>query len=179
LPINGFNFLSAGFDETFPFQVVGGFGDAGAAHAQHMGEELMRQEQFIRVKTVTGLKQPATQAFFYSMKAVASNILRDLRDIGLRVFQHHVPQRLIGVELLEQMLCLHSYRFAGNLDDVLGLRRFAPAHEGVDPYHLAAADHSSLSRAAVVHRDGDRDQAGEREVDIFNSFAGLVEHLTV
>ena len=51
-------------DETALLKLLGSLGDASAAHAQHMAEELLGKLKIIRVNAVLRLQQPACQALF-------------------------------------------------------------------------------------------------------------------
>ncbi|MBD0362456.1 MAG: hypothetical protein ICV55_06710 [Coleofasciculus sp. C3-bin4] len=109
------------------------------------------------------------------MEAVAGGGLRDLRDQGLCVAQQHVAQFLIAIELLQQRPCIRLDRAASDLYDVFRLRSLASAHQGIDADHFTVADHTRLSRGAISHGNGDREEAINGEIEILDRLARMVE----
>src|SRR2546429_418981 len=58
---------------------AGGFIDPLAPHAEHVGDEILRQTKLIHPQTVAGHQEPAGEARVHLVEAVADSRLGDLR----------------------------------------------------------------------------------------------------
>lgn len=68
--------------------------DAFAAHAEHIGYQVVRHHQLVRVEAVVAQKQPAAELLFNGMQAITNGGLRDLRQERLSEAQHHHLKRI-------------------------------------------------------------------------------------
>jgi hypothetical protein len=68
-------------------QAPGRPGDTLAASSQHVGDELLGEQQFRRPHPVVCEQQPAAESLLDRVKSVADGGLRDLGDQRLRVAQ--------------------------------------------------------------------------------------------
>src|ERR1051325_7793115 len=72
-------------DEPGARQLAGGHGDARTAHAEHLGEELLREVEFARADAVLGHQEPAAHPLLHAVHVIAGSRLRDLVEHRLRV----------------------------------------------------------------------------------------------
>ena len=91
-------------DEPGGLQLPGRFGDAFAAHAEHVRHELLRHAELARRKPVETEEQPAAELLVDRVMPIADGRLRHLRDQRLRVAQQQVGGRAVPAEFLEQEL---------------------------------------------------------------------------
>jgi hypothetical protein len=63
---------------------AGRFGDAAARNAEHVGNELLRHQDLVRLQTIEAEEQPPAQLLVDGVMAVAHRGLRHLRDQRLR-----------------------------------------------------------------------------------------------
>src|ERR1700731_4612983 len=72
LPVEDGEFPPAVADQAFLLEGFENLGDSGTPHAEHLGEELVRHREYVRVRPVLGHQQPAATALVNRVKAVAS-----------------------------------------------------------------------------------------------------------
>ena len=75
------------FDEPCALQVSRGFRHALAAHAQHIGDELLSHHENVAVQSVETQQQPAAQLLVEGVMTIAHRCLRHLREQRLGVTQ--------------------------------------------------------------------------------------------
>jgi len=150
--------------------------DADAPQAQHMGEELLRQGKLLRADAIAGHEQPAGQARFRLVKAITGCGLRNLCHQCVGVTVQRLLQGRISVELDAKRPGGHAQRVAGSLH-----QRAYPgdpyAQDEGHPGHAFVADHAHLQRAALVDGGQQRYKAVDREIDVADGLARLVQHL--
>ena len=83
-------------DQAGPLQLDRAFGHAFAAHAEHVGDQLLRHHQLVAVQPVQAQQQPAAQLLVERVVPVADRRLRHLRDQRLGVAQQQVQHRARG-----------------------------------------------------------------------------------
>jgi hypothetical protein len=54
------------------------FGNTDSAHAEHMGQELMGEQEFIRHSPIMRHQNPSATPLLHRMQAIAGNGLRNL-----------------------------------------------------------------------------------------------------
>src|SRR5688572_18615411 len=89
-------------------QAPGRLGDALAASSQHVGDELLGEQQFHRPYPVVCEQQPAAESLLDRVKAVADGGLGDLGDQRLRVAQQQELTRTAPPELFQQNRRRHA-----------------------------------------------------------------------
>src|ERR1051326_9250177 len=67
-------------DESGLFEDADGDGDAGAAHAEHVREEFLRERQLVAFEPAAAHQKPARQTLLDRVQGVARRGQRDLRD---------------------------------------------------------------------------------------------------
>jgi len=71
-------------DQSGLLQVAGGFSDALAAHAEHVGDQLLRHRQLIGIQPIQAQQQPPAELLIQRVMAVAYRCLGHLGDQGLK-----------------------------------------------------------------------------------------------
>ena len=163
-------------DQAQLLQLQRAFGDALAAHAQHVGDQFLRHHQLVAVQPVQAQQQPAAQLLVQRVVAVAHRGLRHLRDQRLRVAQQQVHHRAGAFELVLDDAGAQAPALARALHHGAAGRGLA-AHEQRDADHAFVADHRNLGRRAVLHHVQQRDDGRGREVHMAERAARLVQHL--
>src|ERR1700676_4042779 len=74
-------------DQPGVLQLPGGFGDAFAAHAQHVGDQFLGHGEFVRLQAIETEQQPPAQLLVDRMMPIAYRRLRHLDDQRLGVAQ--------------------------------------------------------------------------------------------
>src|SRR5579863_3078009 len=76
-------------DKAGALQSAGRNRNAGTLHAQHHGQEFLREQKLVRLHAVVRHQQPATTSLLYGVKVIARGRLRDLVEEGMRIMKHH------------------------------------------------------------------------------------------
>jgi diguanylate cyclase len=114
--------LTRVMDHAQPVQLAGGLGDAFAAHAQHVRDQLLGHHQLVAGQPVQRQQQPAAQLLVDGVVAIAHGRLRHLRDQGLAVAQHQVQQITMARDLIIEAATRQPVGLAAALHDRLGLQ---------------------------------------------------------
>jgi hypothetical protein len=96
------------FDQTAALQAAGGERDGGAAGAEHFGQEFLGEEEGWRTDSVFNHEEPAGQALFDFMEAVAGGELAKDQTLNLSGLEHALVEYLGGAEFLLQFCKGHS-----------------------------------------------------------------------
>ena len=112
-PVEHRNMPAPVADETLLLQSTGGFRDAFATHAEHVGHEFLRHDQFAGGNSVECHQQPAAQLLFNRVVPIAYRSLRHLSEQRLRIAQQEMKQRAGAVEFLFQHAAFQSVGVAG------------------------------------------------------------------
>jgi hypothetical protein len=80
-------------NHTGVLQVSGGYRDALAASAEHVGDKLLGHEKVETVFPVLTHKQPTAESLFHRMKTVADGGLRNLGDKCLCISKQRILKR--------------------------------------------------------------------------------------
>ena len=163
-------------DQSRRLQLSGGFGDAFAAHAEHVGDQFLRHRKLVRLQAIQTQQQPAAQLLVDRVMPVADRGLRHLRDQRLRVAQQQVHGRAEPAELGLEQVGLEAVSVPGALHHRAAGRGVA-AHEQRYAENALVADDGDFGRRAILHHVQQRNDAGRREVDVSQRGAGLVEHV--
>lgn len=103
-PVDHGDVASAVLDHSQALQLAGGFGDALAAHAEHVGDQFLGHDQLVAGQAVEGQEQPAAQLLVDGVVAVADGGLGHLGDQRLGVAQHQQEHFAVAVELVLEPL---------------------------------------------------------------------------
>ncbi len=79
LPVNYRDSSAKIFNQFFLCQFLGSQRYTFAAHAEHIGNQVVGHYQFVRIQTVVAEQQPTTKLLFDGMETVAHGGLRNLR----------------------------------------------------------------------------------------------------
>jgi nitrogen-specific signal transduction histidine kinase len=131
-------------------QLAGRLGDAFAAHAEHVRDELLRHLQLIARETIERQQQPAAQLLFERVMPVADRGLRHLRNERLGVTQQDVEHFAVAIEFLLEPVAGQAIGVAGALHDGAARRGLA-AHEQRDPDGAFIADHGDFGGRSILH----------------------------
>ena len=93
---------SALLDQPSGLKGAGDHAHAGALHAQHLAQELVREGQGVLIRPVMHGQDPAAAARLDGMNSVAGDRLKRLSQEGLAVVQDQLPQRGTGLLNLTQ-----------------------------------------------------------------------------
>ena len=141
-------------DQTGFLQLERPLGHALPTHAQHVGDQLLRHDQFVVPQTIQAQQQPTAQLLVKRVVAIANRRLRHLRDQRLRVPQQQV-QHWRSVELFLDRPGLQLETMAGALNHRAAGRGFT-AHEQRDSHQPFVPHHGDLGRRAVLHHVEER-----------------------
>lgn len=144
---------------------AGRFGDALPPRPQHVGEEFLREPEFIKVYMVLSRKQLAAESLPYGVKAVTDGGLGYLRDERIGVAEDQVVQRPAPVELGLKNSGLQPLARAFGLHHYL-VGRSRNAHDQRDAYHPVVADHAYLDDMALFRDREQRAHAAVREIGV-------------
>src|SRR3954468_5673131 len=145
-------------DQTVRAQLREDLRDAGAPHAEHLREELVRERESGRAQPVAGGEQPARATLADGMEAVAGRRLREQREGRLRIPVHRRAELGALFEVPAKRPRWHAEAVAGNLhhrlaDGAISAERDREADE---PF---ASDRRDLYGGAVRHRGEHGDDA--------------------
>lgn len=91
MSIDDLNPAAAVVDEAKFLKLSGQHRDRGPLHAEHFGEEFVRQGYDVAVASVVRLQQPSAKARRDLMEGVAAGNLIDERDLGVVVTSEKLP----------------------------------------------------------------------------------------
>ena len=91
-----------------PAQRTGGLSNACTAHAQHVGQELMRDVELIGVRPISSHQEPTSKPRLHEMEAGASGRLYQLAQHYVEVTVQRSLQRRAVFELTAKCRRLHS-----------------------------------------------------------------------
>jgi hypothetical protein len=111
-------------------QGAGRSGDTGSLQPEHHRQELLGEQELIRVHAMVRHQQPTATSLLDSMKVIASSGLRDLVEERVSIAKHDRSHGSASRQLLAEQRCLHPQANAGDLDVNAGGCPFVPQHEG-------------------------------------------------
>ncbi|SIT52025.1 hypothetical protein BN2476_1670002 [Paraburkholderia piptadeniae] len=163
-------------DEAVAVEFAGGFGDAFAAHAEHVGDQLLGDVELGGSAAVGLEQQPSAQLPAQGVMAVAGGRLGDLGEQRVHVEQHEAAHEVGAGEVLSQGVSAHAVGEAGALDLHAVGHGFAAGEHG-HAGHAFAADGGDLDTAAVFHGGEQGDDGGGGEVDVMDALGGIAQQL--
>src|ERR1700730_17766621 len=95
-------------DQLAPAQSSGGLGNACTAHAQHVGEEFVRDLELIGVRSIASHQEPPGKPRLHNMEASATGRLCQLAQCYIKVTVQTSLQRRAVFELTAKCRRLHS-----------------------------------------------------------------------
>src|SRR5690349_16108152 len=137
-------------NQTGLLQALGRLGDALAASSQHVGDELLGEQQFLQPHPVVGEQQPAAESLLDRVKAVADSGLGYLSDQRLRVAQQQELTRTAPPELFKQNRRRHAEGVARDLRHRT-IRHCIATHKEGDPNDAVVTHQAHLGGRAVGH----------------------------
>jgi hypothetical protein len=87
-------------DEADPLQGARRHRNASPLHAQHHGQELLREQKLIRLHAVMRHQHPRAASLLDGMKLIARGGQRDLVKEGRRIMKHHRSHRSASRQFL-------------------------------------------------------------------------------
>src|SRR6185437_12427612 len=118
-----FNPPAAVLDQAAALQLSGGKGDAGPAGAEHFCKKLLGQFEVVTLKAVPDHQQPASEALFDFVEAMAGRQLAENEALALHTFQNALGKRPGYEEQLLQIRERHAQRGPFTLDKSRGRGR--------------------------------------------------------
>src|ERR1044072_2078843 len=149
---------------------------ARARHAEHVGEELLREINRVGLHAVAADEKPAAESLLHVVELVARGRLRYLREQRVREAQQHRLQAPAAVELRAQRLAPDAQRVAWELDNHLIRGHAGLQHDGYAG-HAFVADHPDLDGSAALRCGEQREHAALREVCVAYRVADVVDGL--
>ncbi|MNI44024.1 hypothetical protein D3C73_983750 [compost metagenome] len=137
-------------DQAGFLQMPRRLGHAFAPHAQHIGDQFLRHDDFVGPQAVQAKQQPAAQLLVQRVVPIAHGGLGHLRQERLRVAQQQVLHGPAPVELVFQGLAFQLIGRTRALNDGAAGCGFS-AHEERNADDAFIADHRDLCRCAVFH----------------------------
>jgi hypothetical protein len=104
-------------NQVLLLQLAGGFAYALASHAQHVGQEFLRDLELVSSHPVAGHQQPASQSSVYRMEPVTDGALGDLRQPRVRVTSKQSREGTAIFARISEGGGFHSHRLASALHD--------------------------------------------------------------
>ncbi len=153
-------------------------GDGGAARAEHLRDEVVRDTELVGTGAVSDHQEQAGEPLLRRVVAVARGALRVLREDGLRVRQKHVLKVAAALELLLKHVGLHPHHAARREHDHL-MRYDLAAEQYRDADHALLAHEPDLYGRVPVNARKQDDDGVVREVDVLDRLARLVKLLAV
>src|SRR5947207_1569831 len=86
-------------DQLLSLQRRSGFGHSDPAHAEHVREEFVRHAELVRAHAIPRHQQPAREARFHHVEAVAGGRLRDLLHQRMDIAVDGALQRRVAGKL--------------------------------------------------------------------------------
>src|SRR6202521_59477 len=127
-------------DQPGVLQLAGGFGNAFAAHAQHVGDQFLGHGEFVRLQTIEAQQQPSAQLLVDRMMPIAYRRLRHLGDQRLGVAQQEVHGRAETPELILEQSGLEPESMPGALHHRAAGRGLAAHEQGYAENTLVTYD---------------------------------------
>jgi hypothetical protein len=166
------------FDDLGFLQGAGGLGDAAAVGAEHGGEEVVGEREEARLDAVLRHEEPAGEALFDVVEAIAGGRLRNLHavDDGEAAEDHEQ----IGKRLQErfEMSAGDAVGCSGDLDD-FAERASAHSEERFEADGAFIADDACFGRLAIGHDDDQGDEAFVEEVEAARLAIAFVQDAVV
>ncbi|MNL28984.1 hypothetical protein D3C87_1506540 [compost metagenome] len=161
-------------NEASLLQMAGGLRDAFAPHAQHVGDQLLRHDQFVGLQPVQAEQKPPAKLLVQRVMAVAHRRLGHLRQQCLRVSKQQMLHGPAPVEFVFQGLPLQLIGRPRALHDCPAGGGFS-THEQGNPDDAFVADHGDLGRGAIFHHTQQGDDAVHRKADMSHPPARFVQ----
>ena len=167
---------AAVFDQVLPLEVRCRFGHAFPAHAEHVGEELVRHAEFRRAHPVARHQQPAREARADDVEAVAGRGLGNLRHQRVDIAVQPALQRRRAAQRAQEPGLAQLQRGSAALHERAHRGRF-DAERQRDADHAFASHHPDLEREVALDDGEQRHQAAQRKVDVAHATARFVKHV--
>jgi hypothetical protein len=162
-------------DKAVTLEGSSGEGDAGAAGTEHFSEKLLSQLKVIGFKAVPDHQQPASEAFFDLVEAVAGGELAKNEALALHALHDSLIERIVQAEQLLQLSKRHAKRGPFTLDESRGGGR--GRSKEADGFNEAfTANDADFGSKAVGHECDDGRYAGGHEVRKRGNLAGISQH---
>jgi hypothetical protein len=165
-------------DQALVLQGAGEHRDAGALHAEHLGEELLGQQQFVLSGVELRAQDPGRQPLRDAVLGVAGGGLLRLRQRVLLVAEDKVADTGRSLGELDQVVGLDDPAIAGKLGEG-GAQMRAPAEQRAAADHAAASHHARLDAIAVIEIHNERDHPGTWKQEFVNRTSGFAEDVAM
>jgi hypothetical protein len=167
---------SAVFDQPSPLQFPGSLGDAFAANPEHVGDQFLSHDQFVRRQAVQAQQQPAAELLIQGVMAVAHCRLGHLGKQGLGVAQQQMLHETAALEVIFHQLASQPVAVSGALHHGATGGGFS-AHEQGNADHALVAHHGNLGGCPIFHdvEQGDDGAGGKEHVAHLDT--RLIQHM--
>lgn len=163
-------------DESCFLQDASSESDARSPRSEHLSEQILRQRQAMISRTVRAHQQPASEALFNFMKAVASSNLCDLHGHDLRELLQPQGQAGATKQALGQYIGIDAESGTANLH-VCPERGGTKSRNERQPHKTLFADKADLDAFAIGKDVESGDHAAVAEVGGPDGIAHFVQHL--